>query len=165
MRSLFAAATILALVGMGCNRVKSDAPPSQEYRSEAEAEAARASQAKAKSAMNRPKEGKAAIGAPSDLTAPQPLAPANGSEFNQFPRKTTLKWSPVTGAVAYKVEAEYQTPDTGEWSRATPSNEIKATEYEFEFPGAQPGRWRVWAVDANGHEGPKSDWWTFRYTQ
>jgi hypothetical protein len=30
--------------------------------------------------------------------------------------------------------------------------------------GAQPGRWRVWVSDAGGRLGPKSPWWTFRWT-
>src|SRR5437867_5706668 len=37
-------------------------------------------------------------------------------------------------------------------------------QYTFDFVGDQPGRWRVWAIDASGHEGPKSPWWEFRYT-
>src|SRR5262245_11083031 len=101
----------------------------------------------------------------SELVAPEPLAPADGSEFNQFPRKTTVRWSPVAGATAYKVDVEYQTPETGEWLPMTATKETKSTEYQFEFAGSQPGRWRAWAVDGAGRVGPKSDWWTFRYTR
>jgi hypothetical protein len=46
-----------------------------------------------------------------------------------------------------------------------PPKETTSTEYQFDFVGAQPGRWRVSAVDDSGREGPKSDWWTFRYTK
>jgi hypothetical protein len=44
---------------------------------------------------------------------------------------------------------------------------IRATERiaTFRFSGAQPGRWRVWAVDASGADGPKSEWREFRYTR
>jgi hypothetical protein len=63
------------------------------------------------------------------------------------------------------VGVEDQNPDKGEWLPAVPAKETQATEYQFEFPGAQPGRWRVWAVDGRGKEGPKSDWRTFRYTR
>ena len=31
------------------------------------------------------------------------------------------------------------------------------------FVGAQPGRWRVWAVDKEGREGFKSPWRLFVY--
>jgi hypothetical protein len=37
--------------------------------------------------------------------------------------------------------------------------------YTFDFVGAQPGRWRVWALDKNGKPGQKSPWWTFHYTR
>jgi len=42
---------------------------------------------------------------------------------------------------------------------------ITTTEYSFYFVGAQPGRWRVWAVDQAGHAGPSSAFRTFRYTR
>ena len=31
--------------------------------------------------------------------------------------------------------------------------------------GAQPGRWRVWALDDKSVEGVKSDWCEFTYTK
>ena len=40
---------------------------------------------------------------------------------------------------------------------------LGTNSYTFDFVGAQPGRWRVWAVDVNGQKGPKSDWWGFSY--
>jgi hypothetical protein len=42
---------------------------------------------------------------------------------------------------------------------------IKDTVHTFEHVGAQPGRWRVWAVDAAGTSGPKTGWWQFDYTR
>jgi hypothetical protein len=42
---------------------------------------------------------------------------------------------------------------------------VPTTEFEFNFVGAQPGRWRVAAVLANGEVGVKSEWRTFRYTR
>jgi hypothetical protein len=35
------------------------------------------------------------------------------------------------------------------------------TTIEFMFRGAQPGRWRVWAIDKNGRPGSKSAWQRF----
>jgi hypothetical protein len=78
------------------------------------------------------------------------------------PRKTTLKWVPVAGATKYRVEVQYQ--GAGKWDRLS-DKEVRPTELELNFVGAQPGRWRVWAVDDSGQEEPKSGWWTFRYTQ
>jgi len=42
---------------------------------------------------------------------------------------------------------------------------VKDAVATFRFVGAQPGRWRVSAVDANGASGPKSEWREFWYTQ
>jgi hypothetical protein len=99
------------------------------------------------------------------LLVPRQLAPKDNSEFDVGPpRKTTLKWAPVAGAEKYKVAIEYQSG--GQWTSLTSDKvAVESTEYVIEFPGAQPGRWRVWAVDDTGKEGPKSGWWTFRFTQ
>jgi hypothetical protein len=94
--------------------------------------------------------------------APRQLAPTDGSVFDHFPRKTTLRWAPVAGAAKYKVEIEYLSG--GKWDSLI-RTEVRLTEHELNFLGAQPGRWRIWAVEDSGQEGPKSDWWTFRYTQ
>ena len=37
--------------------------------------------------------------------------------------------------------------------------------YAFDFVGAQPGRWRVWAAGSGKLEGLKSGWCEFRYTK
>jgi hypothetical protein len=41
---------------------------------------------------------------------------------------------------------------------------LSGTSWTFDFVGAQPGRWRVWAISSTGSPGPKSGWWTFTYT-
>lgn len=46
-----------------------------------------------------------------------------------------------------------------------PASGIVSTTYEFEFVGAQRGRWRVWALDKEGREGFKSAWRSFVYLQ
>lgn len=103
------------------------------------------------------------------LTAPIQVSPASGSVFNYFPRTTTLEWMPVAGASSYTVEIDpfdsvnskwYN--DEGQVSEVVPG--IYSTNYTFDFLGAQPGRWRVWAVDASNNTGLKSGWWDFTYT-
>ena len=104
-------------------------------------------------------------------TAPKQLAPPNGSTFNKFPRTTTLKWQAVSCAKSYTVEidcfmcceANKWCTDVGKEYKLVPN--VNATQYTFDFVGAQPGRWRVWAVDASGKPGPKSTWWGFKYTK
>lgn len=105
------------------------------------------------------------------LTAPIQLSPANGTVFDHYPRTTTLQWSPVSGAANYTVEIDCYhccqidawCTDIGQVWQVVPR--ISTTSHTFDFVGAQPGRWRVWAVDAKGQVGPQSGWWEFRYTQ
>ena len=102
--------------------------------------------------------------------APIQISPADGSVFDHYPRKTDLIWAEVPNARSYTVEIDFYSPNSGWRNRLHPDSpwlarNITTTSYTFNFVGAQPGRWRVWAVDADGQEGPKSEWWTFRYTR
>lgn len=110
------------------------------------------------------------------LGAPLPLLPVDGAEFNHYPRTTRLEWSAVPGAASYTVELEVCQPggvDGEECQdsrllqirRNPPLSGIEGTSYEFLFIGAQPGRWRVWAVDEKGRVGAKSTWSKFIYKQ
>ncbi len=101
------------------------------------------------------------------LPAPAQLSPASGTVFNNYPRTTTLQWSAVAGAASYTVQIYYYQPgDTtctgGAQDYLTPN--ITNTSYTFNFVGAQPGCWRVWAVDAAGRQSSTSGWWEFSYT-
>lgn len=99
------------------------------------------------------------------FAAPRLLEPADGKSFNHVPRKTRLRWSAVELAVKYKVEIQFTLPGKkwGTLPNSTSIEEVEKTELEFEFFGAQPGRWRVWAVAGTGAEGAKSEWRTFIY--
>lgn len=95
------------------------------------------------------------------LAAPTQISPLNNNTFYHYPRRTVLKWEPVPRATSYTVEVDYKYRNT--WSPSRRKSDIKATSYVFNFVGAQPGRWRVWAVGAGGKVGAKSGWWEFRY--
>lgn len=103
------------------------------------------------------------------LDAPVQISPLNGAEYTHYPRTTTLIWGAVTGAATYTVEidcyhccaVEQWCTDVGETWQIVPY--VKGTEYTFNFVGDQPGRWRVWAVDATGNDGIKSPWQEFTY--
>jgi hypothetical protein len=110
------------------------------------------------------------------LPAPVQTAPADGAIFDHYPRRTRLEWAPVEGAASYSVEVDYCSgrrrdekgcsnpqPHRMRFDPAAPV--LKETAYEFDFVGAQPGRWRVWAVDGQGREGFKSPWRFFVYLQ
>lgn len=111
------------------------------------------------------------------LPAPQIVSPEDRKLLVNVPhpRKLTVQWGAVPGAATYTVEVEYcewEAPDGGEcrkgghpllgWREPPPSG-IEGTKYELLFPGTQPGRWRVWAVDEKGRPGVKSPWTRFSY--
>jgi hypothetical protein len=125
----------------------------------------------------------------SPLPAPALLSPEKGAVLNNPAKLTTLSWAPVQSAAAYVVEWDYawsekdgivwwseqpersRQPDQtrGWWFAARHSSlsqfSTTETSYALSFIGAQPGRWRVWAVDAADNPGNKSEWREFRYTQ
>lgn len=109
----------------------------------------------------------------SHLEAPAQISPADGAVYDHYPRTTKLEWSPVENAASYSVEIDYcrggrkgcEGPNPLSLPANAPQNGIKGTTYEFNFVGAQPGRWRVWAVDKDGRDGFKSPWRTFVYRQ
>lgn len=115
---------------------------------------------------------------PARLPAPIQLAPLENQIFDVFPRNTKLEWSPVAGAASYALEVEScwrpsseeqkRLPDYGECTNPSPFEEkygLHMTSYEFFFKGAQPGRWRVWAIDQNHQPGTKSPWRLFTYVK
>lgn len=111
----------------------------------------------------------------SRLKAPEQLSPENGTELVHFPRTTELVWMPVPGAASYTVEIDFcdglgipencRDPHPMHHMLMPPTSGIEATTYKFAFLGAQPARWRVWAVDGNGNPGRKSGWFLFFYRE
>ena len=105
------------------------------------------------------------------LPAPSVLSPKNGAKLNKFPRQTTLKWKRVKGAAKYGVEIDcYHCCKAKKWCTDVKktykrAGSLSGTTYTFNFAGAQPGRWRVWALDRKGRPGKKSAWQNFRYTR
>lgn len=103
------------------------------------------------------------------LPAPSQISPC-GQTFNHYPRKTNLRWRPVQGAVKYIVEVDcMHCCATGKWcydlGQKWKKETTTRTNYSFNFVGAQPGRWRVTAVDRNGKKGKTSKWCNFKYTR
>ena len=104
-------------------------------------------------------------------SAPLQVSPPNESVFNQFPRTTKLEWTTVSGAASYVVEIDcFDCCQKNAWctdvgGASEVVRGITETNYTFKYVGAQPGRWRVWAVGSDGRESSKTDWWRFRYTR
>ena len=117
------------------------------------------------------------------LPAPAPITPLDGTDFGAGPpdaiklaRYTKLEWAAVPGAASYSVEVEFcdgiksreegcKNPHSLQFPNWPPASGIDRTSYEFNFIGSQPGRWRVWATDADGRPGLRSPWNTFFYHQ
>ena len=106
----------------------------------------------------------------SQLDAPILLSPGNLATFNIYPRTTTLYWSSVVSAVQYNLQVDYgwdcsATDACLSWSRPDQYIDInvQGTTYTFNFVGAQPGRWRVRALDSRNNPGRWSEYRYFRY--
>ena len=105
------------------------------------------------------------------LAAPVQISPPDGAVFNNFPRTTVLRWSAVDRADGYGVEIDCfrrrvsnrRCPEVAGGTRIT--DNLADPNYTFDWIGAQPGRWHVWAVDASGRKDAVSGWWTFTYTK
>jgi len=103
------------------------------------------------------------------LRAPTLVSPPDGSVFDIYPRMTTVRWNPSAGAASYVVEWDFSSG--GAWFSEREPNATghtfatSGTDLTFAFVGAQPGRWRVWPVNAAGERGTPSEWRTFRYTR
>jgi hypothetical protein len=102
------------------------------------------------------------------LKPPILTSPANRSVFSHYPRRFTLRWLPAAGTpknVAYLVQWQSTDPNTkqfGNWAHEkAPGFAFRTPETSFadEFIGAQPGRWRVKAVDKTR----ESNWSEWRY--
>jgi hypothetical protein len=94
--------------------------------------------------------------------------------FNIFPRTTTLSWIPVAGAVTYQVVTEFGNgsatnpfctvpTECGLWTPGSPLTTTGLTT-TIGFVGAQPGRWRVTALNAAGGVISTSPYIYFAYT-
>jgi hypothetical protein len=103
-----------------------------------------------------------------DLSGPATpiqLSPPDGTIFNIFPRTTTLTWRSGLAEPpleTYTVQISHR--DSSGWNDAPPVSGLFTESYTFDFVGAQPGRWRVWAV-FDGRESAKTGWWEFTYTR
>lgn len=101
------------------------------------------------------------------LPAPVQIAPRSGTVFNNYPRTLTLAWSSVSEATSYTVLMYYFQPGETNCIGGTPLSMITnltSTSYTFDYVGAQPGCWQVWATDPAG-DGHKSPFWEFSFTQ
>ncbi len=105
------------------------------------------------------------------LEVPQLVTPPEGAVLTFFPRTIDFEWKAVPRAATYGIEVDcYHCCATDRWCsdvnpRAVPRHEVIASRFTTEFPGNQPGRWRVWAIDGAGRPGPRTAWREFTFYQ
>ncbi|GAB4193277.1 MAG: hypothetical protein Tsb002_23620 [Wenzhouxiangellaceae bacterium] len=94
----------------------------------------------------------------------KPVSPPDGTTFSHFPRTLNLEWQALTDASRYIVEVEAQ--DLDKWfPQPTESRLVSVTTSQsLEFIGAQPGRWKVTAIDDQEKIIGESPWWHFEFT-
>lgn len=100
-------------------------------------------------------------------TTPELVSPVDGHVYEKMPpRSMALEWRAMPGAVRYEVEIEMQNVNTGVWMPAPVEISRTITDQTklfTEFPGAQPGRWRVTGISAGDTRSQTSDWWRFEH--
>jgi hypothetical protein len=103
------------------------------------------------------------------LDTPTLVSPPNGQVFNHYPRNTTLAWNPVPNATGYVVQVDAcqdrQICPNSIW-QTVQKLIIQTTAFTFNFNGAQPGRWCVFAIDSTDahQQSTPSAWSIFTYT-
>ena len=105
-----------------------------------------------------------------DITAIKPTLrlPAQDAVFNQFPRDLHLVWDAIPGASEYVVTVEAQLPESpNHEAKWLPLQRLSSADNHITtyFVGAQPGRWKVFAVDCAGNHSIESDWGRFGFLQ
>jgi len=102
------------------------------------------------------------------MPTPTLTGPANNVVFGQYLRTLTLSWKMVPATAGYNLEIAYC-----DAARVTcvsyPTVNITdplASDYTFNFVGAQPGKWRVTALGGGTYrDSTPSAWRWFTFTQ
>jgi len=97
------------------------------------------------------------------------LAPVNHARLTRYPR-SELEWGPVDpNLAAYVIDSQFTMPGREYWSPSRikivpPISNESSLRMEIPFgAGAQPHRWRVWAIDKSGTVST-SDWRVIDFT-
>jgi len=108
-------------------------------------------------------------GCPRPLAAPALVSPEDGGEpeLPDAPWLVPLDWDPVAGASGYTVEVDcldccaagQYCAEAGRAYRL--AADLHETEYTANLAGANPHRWRAWAINEDGTPGDFSEFRTF----
>src|SRR4051812_40231597 len=76
--------------------------------------------------------------------------PFSGTFFTNYPRKVELSWRELSGAAAYQVDVQWRAPPgVPSDFESLPRYPVitEGARHSLEFPGDNPGRWRVTALN------------------
>jgi TonB family protein len=108
-----------------------------------------------------------ASGPSEPLPAPIQISPADQARLHGDPPTVVFEWSKVPGAKGYGIQRDYYSG--GHWAseagQPTFITWVKDPSLTHDFIGAQPGSWRVWAIDNDGHPGQVSAWSVFTFSR
>jgi|SRR5579864_3754706 len=98
------------------------------------------------------------------LSAPVQVSPSDHSSLQRGWVQFT--WLPVSDADSYVVEVDlFGSFRPGFWGVDLGYHSLmmhNQSQYDFTSDKFIRHRWRVWAMDQNGKEGPRSPWWEFQ---
>jgi hypothetical protein len=103
-----------------------------------------------------------------EMQAPSLLSPADGTRSTRFPLPN-ISWKTCDAPdAAYFIESQFSSPGSTTWSEswfskaeAAPEGDVMTIQAPFGI-GAQPHRWRVWAISGHGRVS-FSEWRTIIY--
>jgi len=118
---------------------------------------------------NVPAQSSSTVAPSADFAAlvPTLLAPTKDTPLNYYPRLLMLRWRAEPAAAHYVVDVEIQGTATLEWVLIPNAarEAVTADSIQIEFIGANPGRWRVTAIDSMGVASRPSEWWGFVFVR
>jgi uncharacterized protein YgiM (DUF1202 family) len=97
------------------------------------------------------------------MPKPSLISPDDDENFD-VGDEVDFDWSGVSapGTITYNIEIQSQ--DDGEWENWRMVKGLERTSYVMdEFPGARPGRWRVWATSSTLGDSEKTGWREFEF--
>jgi uncharacterized protein YgiM (DUF1202 family) len=97
------------------------------------------------------------------MPKPSLISPDDDENFDEGD-EVDFDWSEVSapGTITYNIEI--QSEDDGEWENWRTVTGLEGTKYVMdEFPGARPGRWRVWATSSTLGDSEKTGWREFEF--
>lgn len=92
------------------------------------------------------------------------ISPKSHHEYKRTERRVDAEWTAVQGASFYRFQVQYASMASMDWY-SLKDVIVQSTKYQFDYDSPYPGRWRVWAVKADGTLSAVSEWRHFAFTK